>query len=164
MMTLYEITKKYGSGKGEGMMWKTVDVISKAVEESMPEEARKKLVREIYEEMSDGHYDEFFAMEDISKMFYTDRNGKEHLAPYWSVSTMSDVYDGIKSEIRSYNFWDFAVTLNMVASDNWCMLERWFPDMTESERNTRLVEMALNWLKDDDAKHPDSKIWHYLNG
>lgn len=163
-MTLYEFTKKYGSGKGEGMMWKTVDVISKAVEESMPEEKRMELVREIYEEMTGGHYDETFAMEDIAKMYYTDRSDKKHYAPYWSVSTMEEVYNGIKSEIHEYNFWDFAVALNMEASDKWLLLERWYPNMTEQERNAKLVDLAVNFLKDEDAKHPDSKIWHYLNG
>lgn len=163
-MTLYDITKKYGTGKGEGMMWKVVADVSEAVEESMPEEARKELVREIYEEMSGGHYDEDFAMEDIEKMYYTDKSGTKHRAPYWSVSTMEDVYNSIKSEIRPYNFWDFAVTLNMVASDNWMMLERWFPGMEDGDRNAKLVDMAVNWLKDEDAKHPDSKIWHYING
>lgn len=163
-MTLYDITKKYGTGKGEGMMWKTVQVISDAVEESMPEADRKELVREIYGEMSGGHYDEAFAMEDIARMYYTDKSGSKHRAPYWAVSTMEVVYDSVKQDIRDYNFWDFAVTLNMVASDNWRLLESWFPEMTEQDRNTRLVQMAVNWLKDEDAQHPDAKIWHYLNG
>ena len=163
-MTLYEITKKYGAGKGEGMMWKTVEVISDAVEAHMPEDARLALVREIYEAMSGGHYDEDFALADIGKMYYLDKKGNRHAAPYWAVSTMEEVYAGVKSEIREYNFWDFAVALNMVASDNWCRLDRWFPGMTEQERNTRLVEMTLNWLQDVDARHPDAKIWFYMNG
>ena len=163
-MTIYELTKKYGAGKGEGVMWKTVQVISDAVEESMPKESRNKLVREIYDEMSGGHYDEAFAMEDIGKMYYADKSGTKHYAPYWTVPTMQSVYDSIKSEIRPYNFWDFAVTLNMVASDNWMMLERWFPGMEDGDRNAKLVDMAINWLKDEDARHPESKIWDYING
>ena len=162
-MTLYDITKKYGTGKGEDMMWKVVEEVSEAVDEHMPEDARKELVREIYEEMSGGHYDEDFAMEDIEKMYYTDKKDKKHYAPYWSVSTMEEVYNSIKAEIRPYNFWDFAVTLNMVAN-NWMLLDRWFPDMEEGDRNSRMVDLAVNWLKDEDARHPDSKIWHYLNG
>ena len=162
-MTLYEITKKYGTGKGEGMMWKTLEAVSVAIEENMPEAERAELIREVFAQMSGGHYDESFAMEDIAKMYYSDKKGNKHYAPYWAVSTMDDVYAGIKSDIREYNFWDFAVTLNMVASDNWCLLDRWFPGMTEKERNEKLVELALNWLMDEDARHPDCKIWHYLN-
>ena len=163
MMTLYEITKKYGTGKGEGMMWKAVEVISEAVEESMPEEERKELVRKLYGEMSGGHYDEEFAMEDIEKMYYIDKKGNKHHAPYWSVPTMEEVYSGVKSDIREYNFWDFAVALNMEASDKWCLLERWFPNMNEQERNVKMVDLAVTFLTDEDARHPDSKIWHYLN-
>ena len=163
-MTLYELTSTYGKGRGEGMMWKTVEIISDAVEHSMPEEERHALVRKLYGEMSGGHYNEEFALEDIGRMYYTDKNGKKHYAPYWTVQTMEEVYAGIKGEIKAYNLYDFMVTANMIASDNWCMLEEWFPGQTESDRNKRIVQMSLNWLKDEDARHPDSKIWHYLNG
>ena len=162
-MTLYEITQTYGKGKGEDMMWKTVEVISEAVEKGMPEEHRKELVRRIYAEMSDCHYNEEFAHEDIAKMYYTDRAGKKHEAPYWSVPTMEEVYASVKSDIKAYNFWDFAVTLNMEASDKWRLLEGWFPNMTEQDRNARMVDLAVNFLRDEDAKYPTSKIWHYLN-
>ena len=77
---------------------------------------------------------------------------------------IEEVYEGVKDEILDYNLWDFAVTMNMLASDNWCLLDRWFPGITDKERNVKLVEMAVNWLLDEDAKHPDAKIWHYLNG
>lgn len=163
-MTLYELTKKYSAGKGEDMMWKTLSLVSDSVESSMQPCDRKKLIRKVYCAMSGGHYNEEFAHEDIESMFFTDKSGKQHPAPYWSTQTIEEVYDGVKDEILDYNLWDFAVTMNMLASDNWCLLERWFPGITDKERNAKLVEMAVNWLLDEDAKHPDSKIWHYMNG
>ena len=163
-MTLYDLTKKYSTGKGEDMMWKTLSLVSDSVESSMSPCDRKKLIRKVYCAMSGGHYNEEFAHEDIESMFFTDKNGKQHQAPYWSTQAIEEVYEGVKDEILDYNLWDFAVTMNMLASDNWCLLERWFPGITEKERNVKLVEMSVNWLLDEDAKHPDSKIWHYLNG
>lgn len=163
-MTLYDLTKKYSTGRGEDMMWKTLSLVSDAVEASMPPCERKALVRKVYCAMSGGHYNEEFAREDIDAMFYSDKNGVQHAAPYWSAAAIEDAYEGVKDEIIDYNVWDFAVTMNMLASDNWCLLGRWFPEMSEKERNQKLVEMAVNWLLDEDAKHPDSKIWHYLNG
>ena len=162
-MTLYEMTKKYGSGKGEAMMWKAVAAISEAVEEGMPEDRKHALMRRIYGEMSDGHYNEEFAAEDIAKMYYTDRKGVRHQAPYWPSSTVREIYEGVKGAIRPSAACDFEVTMNMVASDNWPLLEKWFPGMSDKERNEKTVELALNWLNDPDSPHPDSKIWNYLN-
>lgn len=163
-MTLYELTKKYSAGKGEEMMWKTLSLVSDAVENSMSQCDRKALIRKVYCSMSSGHYNEEFAREDIEAMFFTDKDDNQRHAPYWPMPSIEEIYESVKDEILDYNIWDFAVTMNMLASDNWCLLGRWFPGITEKERNAKLVEMAVNWLLDEDARWPDSKIWHYLNG
>lgn len=159
--TIYDMTKMYGSGKGESMMWDAIRAISNAVEESMPEEARDHLKREMYEMMAGKHFDEFFAKEIVSKMYYVDSRGIQHNAPYWTDASIREVYDQVKSEIRTYNMWDFYVTLNMIASDNYPLIDRWFAGEDASERDKRFVEMAVNWLRDPDAQHPDTKIWSY---
>ena len=156
------MTKKYGTDKGEDMMWKTIEAVSESVDEYMPEEHKRELMRKVYGEMSDGHYCEEFADEDISKMYYVDRSNVKHQAPYWPKSAVKEIYDTIRGDIRPYNFCDFNVTMNMVASDNWPLLEKWFPDMDGAERNAKTVEMAVNWLKDPDSRHPESKIWDYF--
>ena len=162
-MTLYDLTKKYGSGKGEEMMWKTVEVISEAVETSMEPEAKEQLMRDVYGKMSGGHYNEEYAIEDVAKMFYKDSNGKEIHAPYWTVQQVKDVYDTISGKIPDYTFWDFYVTLQMIKADNCPLLMRWFPNSTADERDKMLIEMAINWLADPDYPYPGEKIWRYLN-
>lgn len=161
--TIYDLAKMYGNGKGESTMWNSIRVISSAVEEHMPVEDRNTLKKEIYEMMAGEHFDEYFAKEAVAKMFYLDGDGERHDAPYWTDSAIKSVYDQVKSEIRSYNMWDFYVTLNMVAADNYGLLEMWFPGEDGPARDQHLVEMAVNWLRDPDAMHPDSKIWCYLN-
>lgn len=163
-MNLYELTKKYGAGKGEGMMWKAVASISEAVDRSMPDEEKHSLMRSIFASMNGGHYDEPFAREDVSKMYYTDSRGTRYDAPYWTDAEIRSVYDSIRNEIQDYGFWDFYVALNMVKSDNCNLLSRWFPDQTKEQRDERLVEMTVNWLNDPDYPHAGEKIWHYLNG
>ena len=154
----------YGSGRGEETMWKTLTAVSEAVEASMPEEERGRMLRKVYCAMSGGHYNEEFAEEDVSKMYYVDGKGMRHQAPYWPSSAVREIYDTVKGDIRPYNACDFIVTMNMVASDMWPVLEKWFPGMSPEERNSRTVELAVNWLNDPDSPHPDSKIWKYLNG
>ena len=161
--TLYEMTKAYGAGKGESTMWDAVRVISDAVEVAMPEDAKEHLKREMYEMMAGKHFDEYFAKEAVSKMYYEDEDGKQHVAPYWADSAVKDIYDDVKADIRPYNFWDFYVTLNMIASDNYNLMQRWFSGEKEAEQNGRFVELAVNWLNDPDAQHKDCKIWCYLN-
>ena len=156
------MTKKYSIGKGEDTMWKSVDVISRAVEEGMPADKKAKLMRDVFRTISVGHYNEDFANEDIKKMFYTDKDDKEHDAPYWPESAVKELYNEYREDIPDYNFWDFLVTMNMVASDNWCLVMSWFPDITDSERNEKFAEMAVNWLNDEDWP-TTTKIWDYLN-
>lgn len=161
-MTLYDLTKEYGKGRGEETMWASVQVISDFVEKHMAEEEKEALMREVYSVVADGHYNEDFAREDIEKMFFVDRAGTKHPAPYWPEEAVREIYNSVKGEINPYNFCDFNVTMNMVASDNWPLLEKWFPGMREDDRNQKTVEMALNFLKDPDAKNPDTKIWDYM--
>jgi len=162
-MTLYEMTKAYGAGKGESMMWDTVNVISDAVEASMPEDARDRLKREMYEMMVGKHFDEYFAKDAVAKMYYKDSAGDRHMAPYWPEEAVMSIYNQVKSDIRPYNFWDFFVTLNMIKSDNYDLVERWFPDEEGPAQDKRFVTMAVNWLNDPDYPHKDCKIWCYIN-
>ena len=163
MNTLYETVKTYGKGKGEDMMWKTVALISDAVELEMTEESRRALLADIYGLMSGGHYNEEFAMACVAKMYFVDKAGNKHHAPYWSTDQVREVYTMAKGNIpQQYNFWDFFVTFNMVASDNWLLYHEWWPDMTEAMARQKFGEAAVNWLNDQDWKS-DSKIWDYLH-
>jgi len=163
-MTLYELTKKYGEGKGEDMMWKTLSAVSDSIEDSMDERNKNLLLRHLYGIMSGGHYNEEYALCDVSKMYYTDDNGNKKYAPYWTKEEVKDVYDSVRRDIPSeYNFWDFYVVLNMIKSDNCPLLRKWFPSATNEELNKKLVELSVNWLKDDDNPYGAEKAWGYIN-
>lgn len=162
-MTFLEITKKYGEGKGEDMMWKTVALVSRSLENSMPEDDLNRLKKTVYSMLTGGHYDKDFATDTVEGMYFVDKSGNEHRAPYWPADTVMDIYESIKTKIPNYNCWDFYVALNMVASDNWCLLNRWFPDMTDAERDEKFVEMAVNWLDDPDSPYGNEKAWGYFN-
>ena len=162
-MTLYDLTKKYGTGKGESTMWKTISVISDAVEIAMPEEEINYLMRRVYGTISDEHYNEEFARDDIERMYYIDQDGEKHYAPYWSYDALQNIYRQHKNEIPNYNCWDWAVTMNMIKSDYCPLIMEWFPDIDDNERNEKIVELSLNWLKDADNPFGNSKIWGYLN-
>ena len=162
-MNLYELTKKYGEGKGESTMWSTLAVVSDAVESMMTEDEKSALVRKVYGVMSGKHYNEDFAREDISKMYYTDKDGVKRPGPYWPESALRSIYERHKSQIPDYNFWDWAVTMSMVKSDYCPLLTEWFPGDSEDVRNERIVRLAINWLRDEDNPFGKTKVWSYFN-
>lgn len=61
-----------------------------------------------------------------------------------------EIYETVKDEIRPYNQWDFAVVLNMVYSDNYNLMKKWFADDSEEQLMDKMVDLAVNWLRDDD--------------
>lgn len=164
MESLLQFIKKYGEGKGEAMMWKSVEIISDALDKHMDEATRTALTRRLYGEMAGGHYDESFAKEDVKKMYYTDTDGQKKYAPYWTDEQVREVYNSVKAEVpKAYNFWDFYVALQMIKSDNCPLMRKWFPDATPEDMDKKFVELTLNWLKDEDNPFGSEKVWGYLN-
>ena len=164
-MTLYELTKKYGSGKGEDTMWRMVKRMSDYLDENLDAEKYDKLLRDMYGEMSGGHYNEEYAKEDVEKMYYVGIDDKKYHAPYWSKSQTDAVYESVKRSIPSdYNCNDFYVALNMIKSDNCVLYRKWFRELSDADFDTKLVETTVNWLNDEDNPYGRSKVWKYING
>ena len=143
-------------------MWKSTKLISDAIEAEMPKEAADKLKRDIYALMCGGHFNEMFAKEAVSKMYYEDENGERLYAPYWTESAVREVYESVKDSIPRYGFWDFFVTLHMIASDTHALIVEWFPEEGSEEREARYVQLSVNWLRDADWP-THTKIWDYLS-
>lgn len=162
MTTLYDLIKSNSNGKGEDMMWGSVEVISKFIDDHVSEEEKDKLMHQVFGLMSGGHYNEEFAEQAISKMYYKDKGGRKHFAPYWTPDQTEEIYEEVKSKIPEYNLFDFMVTINMKASDDWNLLHAWFPEITQEQLNKKITESTLNWLIDDDWP-TKSKIWDYFN-
>lgn len=158
--------KTYGEGQGKDVMWKSVRHISDFIEKSKNEhpDEYKALKKQIYADMMGGHYNEEFANEQIAKMYYKDDHGIKHYGPFWTDDKMHMAFKAAEAAIPSpYNEWDFRVTLSMIMSDNHQLLEEWFPDTTEEQMMSYIIDMATNYLDDEDAPHPKTKIWSYFN-
>lgn len=167
-MTIYDLVKKYGKGKGETVMWDATRMMSdalKPMKETDPDHYWH-LVKQMYALMNGPHFDEDFGRWQISQMHFTDKAGKQHHAPYWTDAQMQAVYEAHKSKLKqpSYTCWDFAVVLNMIKSDNWCLYRSWWPEATDADLDNKVFESAVNYLNDEDYPQKDGKIWHYFNG
>lgn len=118
-----------------------------------------KFIKKQHEYLFGCHYNEMFGEWRIEQMFYKDKSGNVHHAPHWSKDDYKSTYDVVKSKIpSSYNWWDFAVTLEMLYSDNICLYKSWWPDITQEQLDAKVIDSAVNYLNDDDDH--DCKIWH----
>ncbi|MBO6068795.1 MAG: hypothetical protein J6P50_06235, partial [Bacteroidales bacterium] len=123
-----------------------------------------KMMRQLYGQMSHGHYDQEYALADVAKMFYIDKVGAKHSAPYWNENQVREVYEQVKKEIPAgYNFWDFYVALQMTKSNTSELIEKWFPNATPEEREKKIVELAVNEFNDPDSPDNGHKIWAKLS-
>lgn len=114
--------------------------------------------------MNGGHYDECFAKMAVSKMYYTEDKEK-HYAPYWMSSEIENIWNKVNSELEEsdYTMWDFYVTMNMIMSDNYRLLEGRYPNSSKDEKTKIIIEDAINYLNDEDNPFGSEKIWGYLN-
>ncbi len=163
-MTTKELIKKYGEGKGEKVMWQSVDIISEALDAKLTPEEMDALERRMYELMQGPHYDEYFAKKQVEQMFYIDKKGEKHQAPYWTDDAVKQVWTRYKSGIdSSYTFWDFYVVLNMIKSDNCNMFHAWWPEADEATLTQKVAEASVNWLMDDDDPLGGGRVWKYFS-
>ena len=164
-MNYYDLIKQYGTGKGEAVMaaTKRVSEYLEGLKEKEPERYWA-LIKETYEDMCGPHFNEEFAKWQIEQMYFKDMNGEVHYAPNWSAQQYRNSFEMHKHKIRNkmYNCWDWAVAVEMEYTDNHCMLKRWFPDATEEDIKAKAMEMAVNFLNDDDDEE-DGRIWNYYN-
>ena len=163
-MSTKDLIKKYGEGKGTDAMWKSVDMISEVLDEKLTPEEMECLEKKMYAMMMGEHYDEYFAKKQVAQMFYTDKQGVKHEAPYWTDDDVKTVWASVRPKIAGgYTMWDFYVALNMIKSDNYNMLLRWFPNATDADMTAKMVDMAVNWLNDEDDPSDGVKVWYYFN-
>lgn len=154
MMTIYDLVEKYGKGQGEGKMWASVAVMSDALEpmKETDKEGYWCIMRKMYGVMSDGHYNEEFAMYDVSAIEYTSKSGEKKHGGYWSA-------DQVEEATRSFRFpsgvnkWDKYVAFNLMYSD-----------LCKKMDDAQILEAAFAfYFNDEDWPGGSStKVWDYI--
>jgi hypothetical protein len=154
MMTIYDLVEKYGKGQGEGKMWASVAVMSDALEpmKETDKEGYWCIMRKMYGVMSDGHYNEEFAMYDVSAIEYTGKNGDKKKGGYWSA-------DQVEEATRNFRFpsgvnkWDKYVAFNLMYSD-----------LCKKMDDGQILEAAFAfYFNDEDWPGGSStKVWDYI--
>lgn len=153
-MDVMELVQKYGKGQGEAKMWASVAVLSEALE-PMKETDKENywcILRKMYGVMSDGHYNEEFAMYDVSMIEYTGRNGEKKRGGYWSADQVEEATRGFRFP-SGVNKWDKFVAFNLMHSD-FC----------KKMDDAQVLDAAyLFYFADEDWPGGSStKVWDYV--
>ena len=153
IMNVYDIISKYGKGKGEDVMWKSTKVISDFLYPMKETNKHEywKLMREVYGIMSNGHYNEEFAMHDVSDIEYTNRKGEKKEGAYWTIEQVEEATKTMAFP-SSVNKWDKWVAFNMMRAD-LCK------DMEDAD----IIKATYAFFfKDEDWKpNSSTKVWDY---
>lgn len=163
-MTLFDLIKKYGKGKGDGSMLESVRLLSDEIESIATDDRKDSIMKKMYTIMQGTNYDEYFAQKQIEQMYYIDKEGREHLAPFLTDDKVRYFYDKYDSKIPAgYNFWDFVVAINMMWTDFNTLLRGWFEGASDDELKEKAAELAVTWLDDPDSPFDKNKVWQYFN-
>lgn len=139
----------------EKTMWCAVESISEMLEVWKDEDPKAfwGFMREQHGILNGGHYDEQFAMHDVAKMSWKDKEGELHHGAYWTLEQVKEAVKG-KQLPKGANIYDAYVAYNATATDLCAVLP-------EKE----LTEVAFaTWFDDIDWSETGSstKIWDYM--
>ena len=154
MMNVLDLVKKYGQGNGEEKMWASVAVLSEALEPMKEADADGYwcMMRKMYGVMSDGHYNEEFAMYDVAHMAYTNRAGERKTGGYWTAEQVDEATKGYKFP-AGVNKWDKYVAFNAMRAD-----------LCKKMDDAQVIDAAwLFYFADEDWPNESAtKIWDYM--
>ena len=134
-------------------MWKSVESVSELLEDIKKQHPDMywAFMREQAGIINGCHYDESFALHDVSTISYTDRNGKKCDGGYWSLEQIEAATKAM-SFPASTTKWDKYVAFNSFYSDTCTVY-------TDEE----IIKGAFKfYFADEDA--PAGKIWRYMQG
>ena len=136
----------------EKTMWESIDGFSELLEEL--KESHPKLYWEFMRKqhgiMFQSHYDEAFAMWDVSQMHYTDKHGIKHYGAYWTAEQIEAAMQGMKFP-QGTTKWDKFVALNAAKTD-------WGKDYEDAD----ILKIGYDFYFADEDWGSDTKIWEYM--
>lgn len=135
----------------EKIMWKSIAGVSEMlqlVKRDHPE-MYWEFMREQHGILYGNHYNESFAIHDVSMIRYTDRMGKKCEGPYWTLEQIESATKGMAYPAGTTK-WDKYVAFNGFYADTCTVLEE--------EQTIKAAHKF--YFMDEDA--PQGKIWLYM--
>lgn len=146
----------------EKTMWRSVDSLDEmlcVLKEEHPD-MFWDFMREQHEAFYGQHFDEMFALWQVSQMYHKTADGKECKGEHWSVENATEVYSKHKSKLPAdTTVFDVYVALNGNWHDKAELFKKW--DAEEFEQ--MIIEDAICFYFMDCDWKSDGKVWDYMN-
>lgn len=146
---------------------KAWDIIS-SMEELFDEleETRKDtfwdIMKDIHEEIKGKHFDECYAIYEVSHMYSMGVKGGMVKGEVVSFKEAEKVYEEHKRHFKQpANVWDVYVALNAQHHDYYAMFYEW-ANGDESKIKDKIIQSTITfWFRDEDAE--EGKVWNYFD-
>lgn len=116
-------------------------------------------IRKEFGNMFDGHYNEAFALYDVSEMHHKDKMGKVYQGEHWSMKEIMEA--GIKPH-APYNEWDLYVALNAEYHDSCEGLKERHPEWSEEKVEKEIIHSGIDFYMKDEDWATKRKVWDYI--
>lgn len=144
--------------------WDLVCHFKEAVCENtdIDEEDLFEIMKDFHERLAGKHFNEPYAIYQVSQMYHTNNKGVKIDAPLFSIENAKKIYDRrIRPLNKDVTMWDVYVALNAQYHDNIDLYEKWFSNANDSEIEEKIIEATIaNWFEDEDAS--SDKVWEYF--
>lgn len=121
-----------------------------------------EIMKDFHEQMYGKHFIEPYAIYQVSKMYHTNSKGVSIETPMFSIDYTKKIYDKyIRVLNKDITVWDVYVALNAQYHDNINLYEKWFPNLSDDEIESKIIQATItNWFEDEDARC--DKVWKYF--
>lgn len=163
MGKFYKMMKHYAetSGGDKQKMDELLCLLDEHFEEfeEMHKEEHWELVRDIHKIFCGAHFNEEFAMWQVSMMHHKGADGKIYKGEHWSMEDTDAVMAKYKSMLPAGTTpEDMYVSLNANYHDKCTLFKKWFAE----EYEEKIIEDAISfYFLDEDA--PEGKVWYYMS-
>lgn len=143
------------SGSGEKAMWASVDVTNEIMSYLLQDNPAvyEKFLRKSYEAMYGKHYNQHFAEEDVAKLRYTDKEGKEHHGGYWTMQQIIEATTAL-----GYKF-----PAGTTDGDKFVAFNAAYADFSKRFEDKDVLCIGhLFYFADEDWKG-EGKVWEYMS-
>lgn len=141
------------NGGGDKAMWSSVDLVNELMGYMHEHhiDMYHHYMRKSYEALYGKHYNKEFAEEDVARLHYTDKEGKEHYGAHWTV-------EQIKDATAQYKFPE-----GTTSYDKYVAFNAAYADFSKKFDDTQVL--CIGWLfffADEDWKG-EGKVWEYMS-
>lgn len=121
-----------------------------------------KILKCIHELYIGKHFNEYFAKEQVSRMYHTQLDGYICKGEVYNESVAKCIHKKLcKYANEHITLWDVYVAINAQYHDHCVEYKTWFKNIDKEELDDKVFSAAINfWFGDEDAGN--SKVWNYF--